>query len=162
MVFTANALLVAVTVPRVSPAAVMLPVAVASDWLTTDGTTVPTVTVTVTVLPNGRSVPAAGFWRMTVPTAAVVLLPLTEAATKSAPVRAATAAACVRPTTCGTATLTAPPPAATFKVTPSANSSCSTFSSVSVPSEPGTSAATAGTCWTVTRRPPGMVTDVMA
>ena len=112
----------------------MLAVAAACDWLTTFGTTVPTVMVSCTVLPNGRSVPAAGFWLMTVPTATVVLLPFDAGgdevrARQRRHRRRLGQADDVR----HRPRRDAPPPLATLMVTPSLNSSRSMFSSVSMP-----------------------------
>src|SRR5438105_229550 len=65
---------------------------------------VPRETTIATALPPAASVPPVGVWLMTVPAANVVLAALVTVTVKPAPVSDAVAAACVCPTTFGTAT----------------------------------------------------------
>src|SRR4051794_38539835 len=89
-------------------------VAAACVVLTTFGTTTtggPDETTSATVLPLATCAPAAGFWLMTAPAATVVLVAVVTApSVRPAPAIALDAAACVSPTTFGTATGAGAPP----------------------------------------------------
>jgi hypothetical protein len=112
------ALLAVVTVPTTSPAPVMDVVAAAWVTPTTLGTAIcaaPVETTRLTVEPELTLVPALGLSLMTLPDATVALLAMVTVPTTSpAPVMDVVAAACVSPTTLGTATSGA---AVTVKVT---------------------------------------------
>src|SRR5205823_14859759 len=113
-----------VTAPTVRTAPVMALVAAACVWPTTFGTAIcagPLETTRLTAEPLATLVPAVGLSLMTLPAATVLLDCIVTAPTvRPAPVMALAAAACVWPTTFGTATcggplettrLTAEPPA---------------------------------------------------
>src|SRR5205807_2156241 len=100
-----------VTAPTVRAAALMALVAAASVSPTTFGTATgvgagaPLETTRLTAEPFGTLVPAAGLSLITLPEATVVLdCSVTVPAVRPALVRALVAAACVWPTTFGTAT----------------------------------------------------------
>src|SRR5204863_20186 len=101
-----------VTVPTVRPAPVMALAAAACVWPTTFGTATwagPLETTRLTAEPLATLVPAAGLSLMTVPEATVVLdCIVTVPRVRPAPVMALVAAACVWPTTFGTATWAGP------------------------------------------------------
>ena len=101
-------LLCVVTVPSTSPAPVMAVVAAAWVSPTTLGTTTgagPVETTMLTAEPLLTLVPATGLSLITSPDATVELLcVVTVPSTSPAPVIAVVAAACVSPTTLGTAT----------------------------------------------------------
>src|SRR5947208_2286935 len=98
-----------VTAPTVRPAPVMALVAAACVWPTTFGTAIcagPLETTRLTGEPLATFVPAGGLSLMTLPAATVLLDCIVTAPTvRPAPVMALAAAACVWPTTFGTATL---------------------------------------------------------
>src|SRR5204862_1870530 len=97
-----------VTVPAVRAAPVMALVADACVWPTTSGTATgagPLETTRLTAEPLATLVPAAGLSLMTLPEATVLLdCIVTVPTVRPAPVMALVAAACVWPTTFGTAT----------------------------------------------------------
>src|SRR5215210_668931 len=97
-----------VTAPTVRPALVMADVAAAWARPTTLGTATcggPEEMTRATALPVTTCVPATGDWLITAPAATVVLDAVVTAPTvRPAPVIADVAAACVSPTTLGTAT----------------------------------------------------------
>src|SRR5262245_59563706 len=101
-----------VTAPRVRFAAVIALVAAACVRFTTFGTATiggPDDTTSATALPDATCVPAAGLWLITDPDGTVVLDAVVTAQTvKFADVIAVVAAACVRFTTFGTATIGGP------------------------------------------------------
>src|SRR3989440_1575754 len=96
-----------VTAPRVRPAPVMALVAAACVWPTTFGTATcvgPLETTRLTAEPLATLVPAVGLSLMTLPAATVLLdCRVTAPRVRPAPVMALVAAACVWPTTFGTA-----------------------------------------------------------
>src|SRR5262245_7502053 len=144
----AAALFTLVMEPATTPAFVSAVVAAACVRPTTFGTSAPRDTVIVTVLPNGRSRPAAGFWLITLPIATVGLFASTDAATRSAFTIAVCAAAWVKPTTFGTTVVVEPPPAPGAATVASENCSRSMLRSVSVPVSSG--GVRGVTCVTVT------------
>src|SRR6185503_7219318 len=97
-----------VTAPTVNPAFAIAVVAAACVRPTTLGTATcgnPVDTTIATALPVTTCVPALGVWLITDPAGTVVLDAVVTAPTVNpAPVIAVVAAACVRPTTLGTAT----------------------------------------------------------
>src|SRR6186997_3430604 len=101
-------LVAVVTVPTKRPALVFAVVAAACVRPTTLGTATcgrPEETTRETALPTLTWVPLSGDWLMTDPAGTVVLVAVvTVPATRPAFVIAVVAAACVRPTTLGTAT----------------------------------------------------------
>ena len=101
-----------VTVPNTKPALVMAAVAAACVSPTRLGTATcpgPEETTSLTADPAFTSVPAAGLSLITLPEGAVLLgCVVTVPNTKPALVIAAVAAACVSPTTLGTATCAGP------------------------------------------------------
>src|SRR6185295_18584974 len=101
-------LVVVVTVPSVRFAPVIAVVAAACVRPTTFGTATcggPLDTTSVTAEPCATCVPAAGDWLMTEPAGTVELVAVvTVPSVRFAPVMALVAAACVSPTTFGTAT----------------------------------------------------------
>src|SRR5881227_2415806 len=101
-----------VTAPTVRPAPVMALVAAACVWPTTFGTAIragPLETARLTGEPLAPSVPACGLSLMTLPEATVLLACIVTAPTvRPAPVMALVAAACVWPTTFGTAICAGP------------------------------------------------------
>src|SRR4051794_14297366 len=101
-----------VTVPMTRPAFVIAVVAAACVRPTTFGTATcggPDETTRETALPLATCVAAAGVWLMTDPDGTVVLdAVVTVPTTRPAFVIAVVAAACVRPTTFGTATCGGP------------------------------------------------------
>src|SRR5438105_15312712 len=101
-----------VTAPLVRPALVMALAAAACVWPTTFGTATgvgagaPLETTRLTAEPFATLVPAAGLSLITLPEATVVLdCCVTAPLVRPAPVMALAAAACVWPTTFGTATV---------------------------------------------------------
>ena len=93
-----------VTVPSTRPAEVIAVVAAACVEPTTFGTDTPLEITSATALPPLTEVPAVGLSLITLPTATVVLDALvTVPSTRPAEVIAVVAAACVLPTTFGTA-----------------------------------------------------------
>src|SRR5262245_31070783 len=111
-----------VTVPTVRPAPVMAVVAAACVRPTTLGTATsgrPLETTRLTVLPCVTCVPAVGVWLITDPAGTVVLAcVVTVPSARFAPVIAVVAAACVRPTTFGTATCGGPDETTRFTALP--------------------------------------------
>jgi hypothetical protein len=107
-------LLAVLTVPSVSPAPVIALVAAACVRPTTLGTDTdagPLLTVKFTAEPEATLVPATGLWLITLPEGTVALLAVVMVPTVSpAPVIAVAPAACVSPTTFGTATEPLPAP----------------------------------------------------
>src|SRR5919112_6344726 len=101
-----------VIAPTVRPALVIAPVAAACVRPTTFGTAIsgaPDETTSETALPTATWVPAAGFWSATDPAGTVVLGSVVIAPiVRPAVAIALLAAACVRPTTDGTATCGTP------------------------------------------------------
>src|SRR5947207_776693 len=101
-----------VTAPTVRPAPVMALVAAACVWPTTFGTAIcagPLETTRLTGEPLATFVPAGGLSLMTLPEATVLLDCIVTAPTvRPAPVMALAAAACVWPTTFGTAICAGP------------------------------------------------------
>src|ERR671925_518511 len=97
-----------VTAPTVRFALVIAVVAAACVRPTTCGTATcgsPDETTSATALPTVTDTPASGDWLITEPAGTVMLASVVMApTTRFAPVIAADAAACVSPTTCGTAT----------------------------------------------------------
>src|SRR5437764_919309 len=101
-----------VTAPTVRPAPVMALAAAACVWPTTFGTAIcagPLETTRLTGEPLATFVPAGGLSLMTLPEATVLLDCIVTAPTvRPAPVMALVAAACVWPTTFGTAICAGP------------------------------------------------------
>ncbi len=110
-----------VTVPTVKPAPVRAVAAAAWVMPTTSGTATgsgPLETTMSTADPGATSAAAAGFWLMTCPAGTVPLKASVAVPTaRPAPVSAASAAACVRPTTSGTAIWTGSGPLETVRFT---------------------------------------------
>src|SRR5919108_332042 len=96
------------TAPTTRFALVIAVVAAACVSPTTCGTATcgrPDETTRATALPTVTDTPASGDWLITEPAGTVMLdSVVTAPTTRFAPVIAVVAAACVRPTTCGTAT----------------------------------------------------------
>src|SRR4051794_18151865 len=101
-----------VTAPTISPASVIAAAAAACVRPTTAGTATfsgPDDTTRVIAVPLATCVPAAGVWLMTEPDGTVLLAAVVSGPSfRPAPVIAVVAAACVRPTTSGTATCGSP------------------------------------------------------
>src|SRR5919109_684924 len=101
-----------VTVPTIKFALVIAVVAAACVRPTTCGTATcgrPDETTSATALPTVTDTPASGDWLITEPEGTVMLAwVVTAPTTRFAPVIAVVAAACVSPTTCGTATCGSP------------------------------------------------------
>src|SRR4051812_9806639 len=101
-----------VTVPTTRPAPVIAVVALVCVRPTTFGTATcagPDETTSATALPTFTCVAAVGFWLITDPAGTVALdVVVTAPTTRPASVIVVVAAACVRPTTFGTATCAGP------------------------------------------------------